>query len=138
MRKADDLTTFIVPKVLKIRSLNLPDPQGPVAGKLYLLLLVLEREGTSEGRRRTKWRTNLGRVGSVRLCHFATDLVQYMAVTEADNLLVVVVVVVVVVFIESVWTVAVCTSLGLADSFDLRSSKREDEKVAAAGTCLYE
>jgi hypothetical protein len=25
----DDLTTFIVPKVKKIRSLNLPDPQGP-------------------------------------------------------------------------------------------------------------
>ena len=30
MRKGDDLTTFIVPKVEKIRSLNLPDPQGPV------------------------------------------------------------------------------------------------------------
>jgi hypothetical protein len=29
MRKGDDLTTFIVPKVEKIRSLNLPDPQGP-------------------------------------------------------------------------------------------------------------
>jgi hypothetical protein len=29
MRKADDLTTFIVPKVEKIQSLNLPDPQGP-------------------------------------------------------------------------------------------------------------
>jgi hypothetical protein len=25
----DDLTTFIVPKVEKLRSLNLPDPQGP-------------------------------------------------------------------------------------------------------------
>jgi hypothetical protein len=53
-----------------------------------------------------------------------------MAVTEADNLLVVVVVVIVVVFIESFWTTAVCTSLGLTDSFDLRSTKREDEKVA--------
>ena len=30
MLKADDLTTFIVPNVKKIRSLNLPDPQGPV------------------------------------------------------------------------------------------------------------
>jgi hypothetical protein len=29
VRKGDDLTTFIVPKVKKIRSLNLPDPQGP-------------------------------------------------------------------------------------------------------------
>ena len=29
MRKGDDPTTFIVPKVEKIRSLNLPDPQGP-------------------------------------------------------------------------------------------------------------
>jgi hypothetical protein len=39
--KGDDLTTFTVPKVEKIRSLNLPEPQGrlrPVAGKLYLLL----------------------------------------------------------------------------------------------------
>ena len=29
MRKGDDLTTLIVPKVEKIRSFNLPDPQGP-------------------------------------------------------------------------------------------------------------
>jgi hypothetical protein len=29
VRKSDDLTTFIVPKVEKIWSLNLPDPQGP-------------------------------------------------------------------------------------------------------------
>jgi hypothetical protein len=28
--RGDDLTTFIVPKVMKIQSLNLPDPQGPV------------------------------------------------------------------------------------------------------------
>ena len=28
VRRGDDLTTFIVPKVEKIRSLNLPDPQG--------------------------------------------------------------------------------------------------------------
>jgi hypothetical protein len=28
VRKGDDLTTFIVPKVEKIRSLNLPDPLG--------------------------------------------------------------------------------------------------------------
>jgi hypothetical protein len=33
MRKGDDLTTFIVPKVKKIRSLNL---LRPVAGNLYL------------------------------------------------------------------------------------------------------
>ena len=39
MRKSDDLTTFIVPKVEKIRSLNFRIPKGmlrPVAGKLYL------------------------------------------------------------------------------------------------------
>ena len=30
MPKGDDLTTFIVPEVMKIRSLNLPDPQVPV------------------------------------------------------------------------------------------------------------
>jgi hypothetical protein len=30
VRNGDELTTFIVPKVEKIRSLNLPDPQGPV------------------------------------------------------------------------------------------------------------
>ena len=39
MRKGDDLTTFIVPKVKNIRSLNLPEPLGPprpVAGHLYL------------------------------------------------------------------------------------------------------
>jgi hypothetical protein len=38
VHKGDDLTTFIVPKVEKIRRLNLPDPQSllrPVAGKLY-------------------------------------------------------------------------------------------------------
>ena len=38
MRKGEDLTTFLVPNV-NIRSLNLPDAQGParhVAGKLYL------------------------------------------------------------------------------------------------------
>ena len=29
MRKGDDLITFIVPKVEKIRGLNLPDPHGP-------------------------------------------------------------------------------------------------------------
>jgi hypothetical protein len=29
MRKGDDLTAFIVPNVEKIRSFNLPDPQGP-------------------------------------------------------------------------------------------------------------
>jgi hypothetical protein len=39
VRKDDYLTTFIVPKVEKIRSLNLPSPQGllrPIVGKLYL------------------------------------------------------------------------------------------------------
>ena len=30
MRKGDDLITFTLPKVEKIRSLNLPYPQGPV------------------------------------------------------------------------------------------------------------
>jgi hypothetical protein len=30
VRKGDDLTTFTVPKVEKIRSHNLPDPQGPL------------------------------------------------------------------------------------------------------------
>ena len=42
MRKGDDLTTFIVLKVEKIRSLNLLEPLGPhrpVAGHLYLYLL---------------------------------------------------------------------------------------------------
>jgi hypothetical protein len=29
VRMGDDLTTFIMPKVEKIRGLNLPDPQGP-------------------------------------------------------------------------------------------------------------
>jgi hypothetical protein len=29
VRKGDDISTFIVPKVENIRSLNLPDPQGP-------------------------------------------------------------------------------------------------------------
>ena len=41
MRKGDNLTTFIVPKVKKIRSLNLPEPLGPprpVEGHVYLYL----------------------------------------------------------------------------------------------------
>jgi hypothetical protein len=41
VRKGDDLTAFIVPKIKKIRSLNLPEPLGPprpVAGHLYLFL----------------------------------------------------------------------------------------------------
>ena len=40
MRKGNDLTTVIVPKVEKIRSFNLPDPQGPAqacSGKTLLL-----------------------------------------------------------------------------------------------------
>jgi hypothetical protein len=44
VRKGDDLTTFIVPKVKKIRSLNLPEPHGPpqpVARQLYLLPYTL-------------------------------------------------------------------------------------------------
>jgi hypothetical protein len=44
VRKGDDLTTFIVPKVEKIRSLNLRIPKGllrPGAGKLYLYLKIL-------------------------------------------------------------------------------------------------
>jgi hypothetical protein len=43
--KSDDLTTFIVPKVEKIRSLNLRILKGllrPVAGKLYLYLLLFK------------------------------------------------------------------------------------------------
>jgi hypothetical protein len=37
--KGDDLTAFIVPKVEKIQSLNLPDPQGPTqdcSGKTFI------------------------------------------------------------------------------------------------------
>jgi hypothetical protein len=40
VRKGDDLTTLLVPNVKKIRSLNLPDTQGPVqacSGKLLVL-----------------------------------------------------------------------------------------------------
>ena len=48
MRKGDDLTTFIVPKVEKIRSLNLRDPQGPAqacSGKaLPLPFLIILRD----------------------------------------------------------------------------------------------
>jgi hypothetical protein len=33
VRKGDDLTTFIVPKVEKIRSLNLPEPHGPAQAR---------------------------------------------------------------------------------------------------------
>ena len=39
MRNGDNLTTFIVPKVMKIRNLNPPDPQRPVqacSGKTLL------------------------------------------------------------------------------------------------------
>jgi hypothetical protein len=32
VRKADDSTTFIVPKAMKIRSLNLPDPPRACSG----------------------------------------------------------------------------------------------------------
>jgi hypothetical protein len=44
VRKGDDLTTFIVLKVEKIRSLNLPDPEGPAqawAGKLLVVVVVV-------------------------------------------------------------------------------------------------
>jgi hypothetical protein len=44
VRKGDDLTTFIVPKVEKIRSLNLPDPQGPAeacSGKTLPLIIII-------------------------------------------------------------------------------------------------
>jgi hypothetical protein len=44
VRKGDDLTTFIVPKVEKIRRLDLPDPQGPVqacSGKTLPLVVVV-------------------------------------------------------------------------------------------------
>ena len=43
MRNGDDLTTFIVPKVEKIRSLNFCIPKGllrPVAGEFYLYLYL--------------------------------------------------------------------------------------------------
>jgi hypothetical protein len=43
VRKGDDLTIFIVPKVEKIRSLNLCIPKGllrPVAGECYLYLYL--------------------------------------------------------------------------------------------------
>jgi hypothetical protein len=33
VRKADDFTTFTVPKVEKIRSLNLLDPKGPAQAR---------------------------------------------------------------------------------------------------------
>jgi hypothetical protein len=44
MHKSDDLTTFIVPKVVKIRSLNLLEPFGPpwpIVGHLYHLPLTV-------------------------------------------------------------------------------------------------
>jgi hypothetical protein len=51
MCKGDDLATFIVPKVKKIRRLNLWTPKGqlrPVVGRLYLyfmrMLYVLFRQ----------------------------------------------------------------------------------------------
>ena len=43
VHKGDDLTTFIVPKVERIRSLNLPEPLGPpwpVVGHLYCMNAV--------------------------------------------------------------------------------------------------
>ena len=43
MREANDLTTFIVPKVEKMWSLNLPErlgPPRPVSGHLYLYLNI--------------------------------------------------------------------------------------------------
>jgi hypothetical protein len=43
VRKGDDLTTFIVQKVKKIRSLNFPDPQGParpVEGNFYIFFMA--------------------------------------------------------------------------------------------------
>jgi hypothetical protein len=59
VRNGVDLTTFIVPKVEKIRSLNLPEPQGSVqacSGKslpflilLLLLLLLLSANGFVPG-----------------------------------------------------------------------------------------
>jgi hypothetical protein len=43
VRKGDDRTTFVVPKVNKIRRLNLPEhlgPPRPVAGHLHLFIPV--------------------------------------------------------------------------------------------------
>jgi hypothetical protein len=50
VRKGDDLSTFTVPKVEKIRSLSLPDPQGPAQacnGKTLPLPLALYGVETS-------------------------------------------------------------------------------------------
>jgi hypothetical protein len=50
VRKGDDLTTFIVPKVKKIRSLNLPETLGPPrpgAGHLYLYVTALTSQHTN-------------------------------------------------------------------------------------------
>jgi hypothetical protein len=47
VREGDDLTTFIVPKVEKIRRLNLPDPQGPAqacSGKILLNFILRVRQ----------------------------------------------------------------------------------------------
>ena len=49
MRKGDDLTTFIVPKVKKIRSLNLPEPHGsprPVAGHFTIFIFFNVQNNT--------------------------------------------------------------------------------------------
>ena len=68
MLKGDDLTTFIVPKVEKIRSLNLLIPKGllrPVAGKLYLFMylcivyLMTLSAARNIGRRMAEWLMNV-------------------------------------------------------------------------------
>ena len=67
MRKGDDLTTFTVLKVKKIRNLNLPEPLGPprpVAGHLYLYLysfgLIAISSSVSEAIKiRYKWLSDI-------------------------------------------------------------------------------
>jgi hypothetical protein len=51
VRKGDDFTAFIVPKVEKIRSLNLPDSQGPAqacSGKPLPLSFTMYSQGEKE------------------------------------------------------------------------------------------
>jgi hypothetical protein len=63
VRKGDDLTTFIAPKVEKIWSLNLRIPEGlfrPVAGKLYLSPFINEITFTRYNRIYTHTHTHQG------------------------------------------------------------------------------
>ena len=71
MSKGDDLTTVIVPKADKIRSLNLPDPQGPaqpVAGHLYLFTHLTAERHTRY--RRIKQNTKLSQCNMITAQHY--------------------------------------------------------------------